>query len=57
LKDFVELIDYVVNLVGVDHVGFGLDLAPQMPKELYDSYNKMWPEMFKIRGRIGTSWD
>jgi membrane dipeptidase len=49
MKDFMDLIDYVVNLAGVDHVGYGLDLAPQMPKELYDSYNKMWPEMFKDR--------
>jgi hypothetical protein len=41
------MIDYVVNMVGIDHVGFGLDLAPQMSRELYDHFNRIYPEMFK----------
>jgi len=28
LKDFLDFVDYVVNLIGAEHVGFGLDLAP-----------------------------
>lgn len=28
LTDFVDIIDYLVNLVGADHVGFGFDLVP-----------------------------
>ena len=28
LKDFLDFVDYTVNLVGVKHVGFGLDFAP-----------------------------
>jgi len=28
LSDFVDIVDYLVNLVGVDHVGFGFDLVP-----------------------------
>lgn len=28
LDDFMDLVDYVVKLVGIDHVAFGLDLTP-----------------------------
>lgn len=28
LKDFLDSIDYVVKLIGAEHVGFGLDLSP-----------------------------
>jgi membrane dipeptidase len=42
LSDFVDLIDYLANLVGIDHVGFGLDLVPFWKQEDYDAYMPIW---------------
>lgn len=35
LSDFVDIVDYLVSLVGVDHVGFRLDLTPLWTREDY----------------------
>lgn len=36
LKDYLDHIDYVVNLVGVDHVGIGLDVGEERSNEELD---------------------
>lgn len=41
LTDFVDIIDYLVNLVGVDHVGFGFDLVPFWTKTEWDAPEHM----------------
>jgi membrane dipeptidase len=39
VDDFVEHIDYVVQRVGVDHVGYGLDYAYSRKQEDQDTHN------------------
>jgi len=34
LEDYLRAIDYLVNLVGVDHVGLGTDFMEEMPEEI-----------------------
>lgn len=41
LSDFVDLIDYLVNLAGTDHVGFGFDCLPFWTKTEWDSPEHM----------------
>ncbi|MDR7871450.1 MAG: dipeptidase [Tissierellaceae bacterium] len=44
IKDFVDHIDYIVNLIGIDHVGIGSDFdGAEMPLDLKDA-----SEMYKI---------
>lgn len=43
LDDFLNLIDYIVNLVGIKHVGLGLDFAPFDTKDEFDSWKKNNP--------------
>lgn len=47
LEDFMDFIDYVVKLVGVDHVGFGLDLNPEWEYDRsgYDKWAKLYPSL------------
>ena len=39
MSDFIDNIDYL-NLVGIDHVGLGLDLQPFWEREEYDAFGK-----------------
>jgi membrane dipeptidase len=39
VDDFVEHIDYIVQKVGVDHVGYGLDYAYRRKQEDQDTHN------------------
>lgn len=41
IDDMIKHVDYIVNLIGVDHVGLGPDLLEEWPKETYDS---IWGE-------------
>lgn len=34
LADYLAMIDYLVNLVGIDHVGLGPDFMEEMPREI-----------------------
>jgi membrane dipeptidase len=34
LEDYLRAIDYLVNLIGVDHVGLGTDFMEEMPEEI-----------------------
>lgn len=47
LEDFMDLIDYVVKLVGVDHVGFGLDQSPDwnFDRTEYDKWANLYPTL------------
>lgn len=48
ISDMVDHIDYVVDLIGIDHVGIGSDFdGARMPKDLKDS-----SEMYKIRQEL-----
>jgi membrane dipeptidase len=50
IEDLLDMIDYLVKLVGEDHVGFGFDLTPQWKREGvggYDEFGRIYPEMFK----------
>ena len=48
IKDFVDHIDYIVNLIGIDHVGIGSDFdGAEMPIDLKDS-----SQMYKITNEL-----
>ncbi|MCP4624107.1 MAG: hypothetical protein GY850_11310 [bacterium] len=36
LKDFVDVIDHLVGMVGIDHVGVGTDFTEGQPREWFD---------------------
>lgn len=48
IKDFVDHIDYIVNLIGIDHVGLGSDFdGAKMPVDLKDA-----SQMYKITDEL-----
>lgn len=48
IKDFVDHIDYVVNLIGIDHVGIGSDFdGATIPEDIKDS-----SEIYKITNEL-----
>ena len=38
LEDYVDAIDYVVDLIGIDHVGIGTDFTQDQPKSFWRLY-------------------
>jgi membrane dipeptidase len=49
IDDLLDMIQYMVELVGEDHVGFGLDLTPQWDRTGpggYEDFGRIYPEMF-----------
>jgi membrane dipeptidase len=50
LSDYVDLIDYMVKMVGVDHVGIGTDVTPFWTKDVWDFYNSHYIGMLMPRG-------
>ena len=36
IEDFIDVIDYLVNLVGIEHVTIGTDFTEGQPKEFFD---------------------
>ena len=46
LEDFFVLLDYVVDLVGDNYVGFGFDFTPLWTKKDFNEYKAMFPELF-----------
>jgi len=49
-EDFLDFIDYIVDLVGPDHVGYGLDLSPtfddpETGREDYARWAKRFPDV------------
>ncbi len=44
IEDYLDQIDYVAKLVGVDHVGIGTDVSEAQPKAFYDMLERLYPE-------------
>ena len=45
IEDYYAMMDYVVNLVGVDHVGIGTDISPNWsPEEIRKTF-EVYPEL------------
>jgi len=40
ITDFMDIIDYMVNLLGIDHVGFGFDIMVFWNKAEYDDFGR-----------------
>ena len=36
LGDFIDVIDYLVDLIGIDHVGIGTDFPIGQPEQFYE---------------------
>jgi membrane dipeptidase len=52
IDDMLDMTEYMIELVGEDHVGFGLDLTPQWAQDGpggYDELGRIYPEMFTSR--------
>jgi len=51
LEDFLDLVDYVVKLVGIDHVAFGLDLTPnwEYDRTDYEEWTKRYPTLAPLK--------
>jgi len=45
INNFFDAIDYVVNLVGINHVGIGLDLGPLDTEEWWEKFRLNFPEL------------
>jgi len=48
LEDFLDMMEYVINLIGIDHVGFGLDLTPHWdwaPDDYYNEFRRLYPNL------------
>ena len=52
LPDFVKHIEYVADLVGIEHVGIGLDFDETNTPENYYADNLRFPELVS-----GFSWE
>ena len=53
IEDFLDLMEYVIELVGVDHVGFGTDLTPNWDWELdeYREFVERYPGLNTVDGK------
>jgi membrane dipeptidase len=51
LEDFLDLVDYAVKLVGIDHVAFGLDLTPnwEYDRADYEEWIKRYPTLAPLK--------
>jgi membrane dipeptidase len=47
LEDFMDIIDYAVKLIGVDHVSFGLDFSPlwDWDPDSYETWARLYPTL------------
>lgn len=43
LEDYLSMVDYVVKLVGPDHVGLGFDLTPFLSQEDFQHWDEKYP--------------
>ena len=46
ILDLVTHIDYIVNLVGIDHVGFGSDTDERVTSEKWNGARGQFPEIY-----------
>jgi len=52
IEDYLDQIDYVAELVGVDHVGIGLDLVYNRDPAFHENVKKTYPEVV-----MSYQWD
>ena len=45
VEDLLDLIDYMVKLVGPDHVGIGTDVTPFWTREAYEEWAQFYPDL------------
>ena len=45
LDDYLDSIDYIAKMVGVDSIGMGFDLYPLTPKEFDQDFKRHFPEV------------
>jgi len=52
IKDFVDVVDYLVKMVGIDHLAVGTDFTEGQPKEFFDwlltGRSMKGPALFKL---------
>ncbi len=46
ISEFIDIMEYVIDLVGVEHVGIGLDFTPTWTETDYKKAQKMFPEIY-----------
>jgi membrane dipeptidase len=46
MPEFLDIVEYVINLVGVEHVGIGLDFTPTWTEAEYKQAQKTYPEIY-----------
>jgi membrane dipeptidase len=46
MPEFLDIVEYVINLAGVDHVGIGLDFTPTWTEAEYNKAQKTYPEIY-----------
>jgi len=61
LENFMDLVDYVVKVVGIDHVAFGLDLTPnwEYDRTDYEEWIRRYPTLAprKFEERLAEGLD
>jgi membrane dipeptidase len=46
ISEFLDIMEYVIELVGIDHVGIGLDFTPTWTQADYEQAKKTYPEIY-----------
>jgi membrane dipeptidase len=46
IEEYLDVMEYLVKLVGADHVGLGLDFTPTWTEEDYKEAQAMYPEIY-----------
>ncbi|MEM2491103.1 MAG: membrane dipeptidase, partial [Candidatus Bathyarchaeia archaeon] len=47
VDDYIAHLVHMVDLVGIDHVGLGLDLSPGWPKGDFEAWASQYPELVR----------
>lgn len=45
MDDLLKHVDHLAKLVGVDHIGIGMDAYPPTPKEFHEDFKRRFPEI------------
>ena len=46
MSEFLDIVEYVVDLAGIEHVGIGLDFTPTWTETEYNNAKKTYPEIY-----------
>ena len=52
IEDYYNMMDYVVDLVGADHVGIGTDISPSWTPEEIEKFFEAYPELAGTDGHL-----